>query len=133
MRRGRAMGMKVSVSLVSVVAAMSFGACGGGDAAPAEPGSPAAPATAAEARWRAAVEVAPRADALDAATERLIEPLGPALVVSPTNCFEGLPADAGEGYVIGAVGDSQDEVERLVADAGEPILFSASVTIVCTD
>lgn len=128
------MPMRAVVTLVSV-AAFALGACGGGEADPAQPGPPAATATpsADVARWLAAVEVAPRADDLDAATERLIEPLGPALVVSPTDCFEGLPAGAGEGYVIGAVGDSRDAVERLVTDAGEPILFTASVTILCTD
>lgn len=128
------MPMRALVTLVSV-AALALGACGGGEAAPAQPGSPAATATppADAARWLAAVEVAPRADDLDAVTERLIDPLGPALVVSPTDCFEGLPAGAGEGYVIGAVGDSRDAVARLVTDAGEPILFTASVTILCTD
>lgn len=128
------MPMRAVVTLVSV-AAFVLGACGGGGADPVQPGSPAATATPPSdaARWLAAVEVAPRADDLDAATERLIEPLGTALVVSPTDCFEGLPAGAGEGYVIGAVGDSRDAVERLVTDAGEPILFTASVTILCTD
>jgi hypothetical protein len=80
-----------------------------------------------------AVEVAARADDLDAATQRLREPLGEALVVSPVDCFEGLPDDAGQGYVIGALSPSKEDAERLVAEAGEAVLFSASVTIVCPD
>ena len=54
-------------------------------------------------------------------------------MVAPTECFEGLPDDAGDGYIIGAVGDSRREVERWVVDAGEEVSFSANVTILCTD
>ena len=117
-----------TIAVVSLAVAMV--ACGGrGDG-----GDPTAPApTPDEARWLAAVEVASRADDLDAATQRLREPLGQALVVSPADCFEGLPADAGQGYVIGALAPSRDDAERLVAEAGEQVLFSASVTIVCPD
>jgi len=113
--------------------ATSAAACGRDiDAAPSasDVRSTASPAP---ERWLAAVELAPLADDLDAPTERLIGPLGEALVVSPVDCFEGLPADVDDGYVIGAVGDSKDEVEGLILDAGEQVLFSASVTILCTD
>ncbi len=54
-------------------------------------------------------------------------------MVAPTECFEGLPDAAGDGYIIGAVGDSRREVERRVVDAGEEVSFSANVTILCTD
>jgi hypothetical protein len=125
------MRLRFALSLVPMV--MWLAACGGGDVQPAEPGSPARPTAAAATTWLAAVDVAPRADDLDAATERLKDPLGTALVVSPTDCFEGLPSDAGEGYVIGAVGRSPEQVEGLVAEAGETVLFTAPVTILCTD
>ncbi len=118
-----------------LIAAISLGACGGDD--PVEPEDPTpAPSVEASAggqRWLAAVQVAPRADDLDATTERLIDVFGTSLVVSPADCFDGLPAGVDDGYVVGAVGSSRDEVERLVADAGEKVLFTASVTIACTD
>ena len=112
----------VSVLAIAMVACAGRG--GGGD--------PTAPAPTSDGpRWLAAVAVAPRADDLDATTQRLREPLGTALVVSPVDCFEGIPADSGQGYVIGALAPSKEDAERLVAEAGEAVLFSASVTIVC--
>jgi hypothetical protein len=77
--------------------------------------------------------VAPLADDLDAMTARLREPLGESLVVSPADCFRGLPAEVDDGYVIGALASSREEAQELVADAGETVLFAASVTILCTD
>jgi len=117
-------------TFAAVFLAIAMVACGGRSGG----GDPTAPASTPDgARWLAAVEVASRADDLDAATQRLREPLGEALVVSPVDCFEGMPADAGQGYVIGALAPSKDDAERLVAEAGEAVLFSASVTIVCPD
>jgi hypothetical protein len=84
-------------------------------------------------RWIAVIDVASEPSDLDALTQRLRGPLGRALVVSPTDCFEGLPDRAGEGYLIGAAGESRAGVERLVTDAGEKVAFSAKVTIVCRD
>jgi hypothetical protein len=84
-------------------------------------------------RWIAVIDVASEPSDLDALTQRLRGPLGRALVVSPTDCFEGLPDRAGEGYLIGAAGESRAGVERLVTDAGEKVAFSAKVTIVCMD
>lgn len=131
MSGGRRLRPRSLLAVLTIV--VSLQACGGGDAPQAEPGSPARPSDGAETTWLAAVEIAPRADDLDAATQRLKEPFGTALVVSPTDCFQGLPTDAGEGYVIGAVGPSQERVEGLVSAAGESVLFSAPVTILCTD
>ena len=128
--------MRMTTIACSLVVTMALGACAGdegGSVAPAEPNPSASTSSEPESRWLAAVDVAPRADDLDAATERLMQPLGAALVVSPVSCFEGLPTTAGDGYVIGAVGESQSEVEQLVIDAGEPVMFTASVTILCTD
>jgi hypothetical protein len=86
-----------------------------------------------EERWIAVIEVAADPNELDALTQRLLEPLGTALMVAPAGCFEGLPERANDGYVIGAVGDARSEVERRVVDAGETVAFAAEVTILCTD
>jgi hypothetical protein len=96
------------------------------------PGTAAASPDAAPV-WLAAVEVAPRADDLDPATDRLREVFGGALVVSPTDCFAGLPGEAGEGYLIGAVADTRQDAERLLDEAGEGPLFVAPVMILCSD
>jgi hypothetical protein len=132
MNRPEAKRLGVMAAMLAVVAT---GAAGCGESGgPAPPVSPAASiASPGGERWLAAVEVAPKADDLDTITQRLIEPLGSSLVVSPVDCFEGLPANVDDGYLIGAVGDSSGEVERLVAEAGEQVLFTASVTIVCSD
>jgi hypothetical protein len=95
--------------------------------------SPSASPSASEMRWIAVIDVAPDPTDLDPLTQRLLGPLGTALVVAPTDCFEGLPDAAGNGYLIGAVGDSRSEVERRVVDAGEQVAFSAHMTIICTD
>ncbi len=84
-------------------------------------------------RWLAVIEVAPLADDLSAATQRLRDPLGLALVVSPVGCFEGLPLELETGYLIGAVGESATEVEQLISKAGERVLFTSPVAILCTD
>lgn len=95
--------------------------------------SPSASPSRSEMRWIAVIDVASDPNDLDSLTRRLLDPLGTALMVAPTDCFEGLPDAAGNGYLIGAVGDSRSEVERRVVDAGEQVALSASVTIVCTD
>jgi hypothetical protein len=84
-------------------------------------------------RWIAVIDVAADPNDLDALTQRLLEPLGTALVVAPVDCFEGLPGTAKDGYVIGAVGEARAEVERRVVDAGKTVAFTANVTILCTD
>jgi hypothetical protein len=86
-----------------------------------------------EEKWIAVIDVAPDPSDLDSLTQRLLDPLGTALMVAPTQCFDGLPDDAGNGYIIGAVGDSRREVERRVVEAGEDVAFSANVKIICTD
>jgi len=123
--------------LVGSALALVLAACGddrGPVDAPTPSGSsPSVPPRASVKRWIAVIDVAPRPGQLDALTERLLDPLGTALVVSPTDCFQGLPDAAGDGYLIGAVGDSRSEVLGKVADAGEKAVFSANVMILCTD
>ena len=123
--------------LIAFCLALTLVACGDGPG-PGEAATPSASQTSAspntsEVRWIAVIDVAPDPSDLDALTQRLLDPLGTALMVAPTQCFEGLPDAAGNGYVIGAVGDSRSEVESRVVDAGEEVAFSANVTIVCTD
>lgn len=118
--------------VAAITLSFSVAACAG-DGEPVDTSPSPTQVPAASERWLAAVEVAPRADDLDGATERLRDLLGPALVVSPVDCFDGLPTDAGEGYVIGAIADSDNAAELLVVEAGEPVLFTASVTILCSD
>jgi hypothetical protein len=131
--RTRALGAALACSL----ALGALAACGERAEPSVEPSAqptrtPAPPPGAVET-WLAVVEVAPEANDLDALTRRLFEPLGGAIMVAPVDCFEGLPPDVRNGYLIGAVGDTRTEVERLVEDAGEAVSFSANVVNVCTD
>ncbi|MEZ0235921.1 MAG: hypothetical protein ACAH81_13370 [Actinomycetota bacterium] len=130
-RRRRIGPLGVSRMLVPFVAIVLAGC--GSERGPADPAPTRPEPSLSDGRWLAVIEAAPRADDLDAITERVRDLLGPALVVSPVSCFEGLPERAGDGYVIGAVAGSQEEAELLVEGAGEPALFTAAVTILCTD
>jgi hypothetical protein len=94
---------------------------------------PSASPSAGGETWIAVIDVAADPNDLDALTQRLLEPLGTALMVAPVDCFEGLPETAKDGYVIGATGDTRSEVERRVVDAGEAVAFTAKVRILCTD
>jgi hypothetical protein len=135
-------GPEVRNVLIAIGVALALASCGedpepGGASSTSaatpsvSPASPTPPAY--EERWIAVIRVAPDPSDLDALTQQLLDPLGTALVVSPTECFEGLPENALGGYLIGAVSDTRSEVEGLVEDAGEEVAFSARVTIVCTD
>lgn len=122
--------------LIALGFALTLSSCGE-DPDPAQTSTPSATSPSAspstsETRWIAVIDVAPDPSDLDALTQRLLVPLGIALMVAPTDCFEDLPDAAGNGYLIGAVGDSRSEVEQRVVDAGEKVAFSAEVTIVCT-
>lgn len=123
--------------LIALCFALTLASCGE-DPGPTQTStptasSPSASPSASEMRWIAIIDVAPDPTDLDPLTQRLLGPLGTALMVAPTDCFEGLPDAAGNGYLIGAVGNSRSEVERLVVEAGEQVAFSAHVTIICTD
>lgn len=122
--------------LVLVAGVVALGGCADrGDSAdpPAASSVTAAPATPGIERWLAVIEVAPLADDLSETTERVRDRLGLALIVSPIDCIEGLPSELRSGYVLGAVGDTAAEVERLIDDAGERALFTERVTVLCTD
>jgi hypothetical protein len=66
---------------------------------------PSATRPAYEERWIAVIDVAPDPNELDPLTQQLLDPLGTALMVAPTQCFEGLPDAAGDGYLLGGGGD----------------------------
>jgi hypothetical protein len=135
-------GVEVRNVLIAIGVALALGSCSedpepGGASSASTTAPPVSPSTstpsAVEERWIAVIRVAPEPSDLDALTQQLLDPLGTALVVSPAECFEGLPDTALGGYLIGAVGDTRSEAEGLVLDAGEEVVFSAHVTIVCTD
>jgi hypothetical protein len=121
--------------LTALIFALTLAACaddpGPGQGSPQA--SPSASPDPSEMMWIAVIDVASDPSDLDPLTQRLLGPLGTALMVAPTDCFEGLPDAAGNGYLIGAVADSRSEVERRVVEAGEQVAFSANVTIVCAD
>jgi len=127
--------------LIAIGVALSLGSCsedpepGGASSASTAPTvSPSTPTPSGfEERWIAVIRVASEPSDLDALTQQLLGPLGTALVVSPAECFEGLPDTVLGGYLIGAVRDTRSEAEGLVLDAGEEVVFSAHVTIACTD
>jgi hypothetical protein len=123
-------------TLIALGFALTLASCGEdpdpGQTSTPSAASPSASPSTSETRWIAVIDVAPDPSDLDALTQRLLGPLGIALMVAPTDCFEGLPDAAGNGYLIGAVGDSRSEVEQRVVGAGEKVAFSAEVTIVCT-
>lgn len=125
---------RTRVIIAAMIVASIAAACSDPSPGAAPTSGSVPPSPGAGERWLAAVEVAPRADDLDRATERLRDVLGPALVVSPVDCFEGLPPEAGDdGYVIGALADSATQAQGLIENAGEGALFIAQVTIVCPD
>lgn len=135
-------GFEMRGSLVAFGLVMSLAACSedprSGQASMSSTATPTVSRPSASApehrkRWIAVIDVASDPNDLDALTQRLLDPLGTALMVAPTECFEGLPDAAGDGYLIGAVGDSVREVEGRVVDAGEEVAFSANVEIVCSD
>lgn len=123
--------------LIALGIALTPTSCGE-DPAPRQTSTPTASSpsdspSASVTTWIAVIDVAPDPSDLDPLTQRLLGPLGSALIVAPTECFEGLPDAAGNGYLIGAVANSRSEVERRVVEAGEQVVFSAHVTNMCTD
>jgi hypothetical protein len=133
-------GPEVRNVLIAICVALALASCGEDpelDRAPMTSASSVPPSSPTpstyEKKWIAVVLEAPEPSDLDALTQQLMDPLGTALVVSPAECFEGLPETALGGYLIGAVGDTRSEAEGLILDAGEEVVFSSRVTIVCTD
>jgi hypothetical protein len=60
--------------------------------------------------------------------------LGGAIQVAPGSCFNGLPGRfGGDRYVLGAVGNTNAEVDRFATRAHIEPLFEGEVQVVCTD
>ena len=98
-------GLTVLVLVVAIVLA----GCGRSRAARADHRADAGPGAASSADGRdgsRSSRCAPGRRPRARQPQRLRDPLGPALVVSPVDCFEGLPRELGDGYLIGAVGES---------------------------
>jgi hypothetical protein len=53
--------------------------------------------------------------------------------VSPAQCFRGLPPSAGQGYLIGAIGQTRTELRELVSAARVTPLFELHVDELCLD
>ena len=83
--------------------------------------------------WIAVLRVAGDPNDLDADTARLAPALGRAFRASPVQCFRGLPADVGTGYLLGVVARTRSELRRLVSRAGRRPLFRARVEELCID
>ena len=77
--------------------------------------------------------VADDPSALDAQTGALLPLLGSSIRVSPVQCFRGLPAAAGDGYLIGVVAGEKADLLSLVAKTGRTPLFETHVGELCLD
>jgi hypothetical protein len=120
-----------------MAAACSSGTSG---TTPSSPGSPApssasvwngSPARASV--WIAVFGVASDPNDLDDDTARLAPLLGTAIRISPAQCFHGLPASAGQGYLIGAIAQTKTELRELVSAARVTPLFEWHVDELCLD
>ncbi|MDP9298606.1 MAG: hypothetical protein M3O98_08080 [Actinomycetota bacterium] len=129
------------VGLVGVALIVTAGcSTAGSGASPATP-RPSSPSSSAGPRstspntreWIAVLRVAADPSDLDAETARLAPALGSAFRASPAQCFRGLPADAGTGYVLGVVATTKSELRSLVSRSGLAPLFVTRAEELCID
>lgn len=133
MRRMRSLRLVVALTLSIVLAVAGCGSerpSAAEDSDGPEPSGSAAP-TAPQTEWLAVLATAEDPNDLDALTQEVRAALGGALVVSSTDCYEGLPEDTGRGYVLGARGSDADATEGIAASTGHDVLVLAEVTYVC--
>jgi len=106
-----------------------------GTSRPSSPSGSAAPRSASPntREWIAVLRVAADPSDLDAETVRLAPELGPAFRASPVQCFRGLPADAGTGYVLGVVATTKSELRSLEVRSGLAPLFETRAEELCID
>jgi hypothetical protein len=84
--------------------------------------------------WLAVIAVDADPNELDPRTRDLVPIAGASLVVSPSECFDGLPAAyADAGYVLGFLSEDRAVVEALLDRAERPALFVSRVRSHCTD
>jgi hypothetical protein len=95
--------------------------------------TPTLPATPGAKVWIAVFAAADDPSALDRETSQLSLILGSAIRVSPVQCFHGLPREAGTGYVIGAVADTREDLDAIVAQTGKTPMVEKVVGEFCLD
>ena len=130
----RSSGARSAVALA--ITATLTAACGGAsppqtDRSPSSPGEPSSPGRA--TTWLAIVAAEADVRDLNDETADLRDGLGHALIVSPVDCLEGLPLRAGDGYVLGAIGTTEQQVRSLVEEVGRTPISVVPVTVICTD
>jgi len=119
---------------LAILVAIALTACGSNADTPGATSSPSAVGSTAFVRvWLAALRIAADPNDLDADTQELLDLVDKALVVSPVQCFEGLPDDVakGGGYVLGVTSDGRAELDRVVAKTGREPLFVVQVRDFC--
>lgn len=123
----------------SVVALLLIGSAACGNDPAGSPGATPRPAgstatVAVSEGWLAVIAVDADPNGLDRQTQDLLPIAGASLVVSPIECFGGLPtAYADAGYVLGFLSEDRAVVEALLDRVGRPALFVAPVRSHCTD
>jgi hypothetical protein len=125
-------------SIASVVALLLIGSAGCGNDPAGRPGDTPTPvgstAAAVSEGWLAVIAVGADPNELDRLTQELLPIGGVAFVVSPSECFEGLPAAHDEaGYVLGFLSEDRAVVEALLDRAERPAMFVVRVRSHCTD
>ncbi|MEO8293263.1 MAG: hypothetical protein ABI635_08990 [Actinomycetota bacterium] len=84
--------------------------------------------------WLAALRIEADPETLDADTADLKDILGGGLIVSPANCFVGLPPEVSGGdYVLGAQAPTEAELTALVEKTGRDPVFEGQVQMLCLD
>jgi hypothetical protein len=87
--------------------------------------------------WIAVLDTAADPGRLNGARKDVLRQLGDVLegsvVISPGACFEGLPGDLTDGYVLAIQRDTPEDVLSLVSLLSQEPSFTGGVTIVCSD
>ena len=84
--------------------------------------------------WLAVFRTATDVGELDADTAAIKAIVGGAIVVSPVNCFEGLPFDdPGSTYLLGVVAPSPEQLDELLEQVARPTVFEGQVRTMCLD